>query len=80
MGLYNPKPKFRSNKYAGPCTECGLTVGADMGKLVRNPATGKYNVRHLPERTITPTGPWDKWETHTVGGCPKLPWKEGMTA
>lgn len=72
MGVYNAKPKFRSNKYAGTCAECGGTVGANTGKLIRNPETGKWDkVRHLPQRTVLPTGPWDKWEAYTVGGCPK---------
>lgn len=32
----------------------------------------KNGVRHLPERTIYPTGPWDKFEPYIVDGCPKL--------
>lgn len=69
------------NKYAGTCLRCGHNVPANGGYLTRDPATRKFAVRHWPQETVTPSGPWDKFEPFTRGGCPgdQTPWSASYT-
>lgn len=65
--LTSTKPT--TNMYDGPCVLCGQTVAANKGVLVPS-SDGRRKPAHRPARTIHPTGPWDKFESYTVDGCP----------
>jgi hypothetical protein len=63
-----------ANKYGGKCSQCGQRVEAGAGILgPRSVETGKYTVRHLPRRTVAPTGPWDRFDAYETDGCPEPP-------
>jgi hypothetical protein len=45
MATTTTESTLRTNKYAGPCIDCGLTVGAGLGHLVRT--SNGWGAQHL---------------------------------
>lgn len=61
----------RANKFDGKCCDCSQLVPAGTGVLFRAGGnSGPWITAHKPRVSVSPTGPWDKWDAYETGGCP----------